>query len=127
MRRFDDRSSLRVLTPFTGGSPDTEEPHGRARLLAGRTIPGGIDASSIGDAIRPARSRALPHAVSEKSVLSSVDSFARLFFARSLRAIQGRNTGVSPFKVKLRSITLLEGEPGSTSSGNHLIVRADLD
>ena len=33
---------------------------GRARLLAGRTIPGGIDASSMGDTIRPARSRDLP-------------------------------------------------------------------
>jgi len=37
---------------------------GRARLLAGRMTTGGIEASSIGDAIRPAGTRALPGAVS---------------------------------------------------------------
>jgi hypothetical protein len=36
---------------------------GRAQPLAGPTVPGGIKVSSIGDAIRPAGSRALPGAV----------------------------------------------------------------
>ena len=50
--------SLSNMTP----AHNLKEQHGRARLLAGRAVPGGIDASSTGDAIRPARSRALPGA-----------------------------------------------------------------
>ena len=93
---------------------------GRARLLAGRIATrmdeaaifhgridsGGLIASPIAAMLippgtaRPARSRALPHAVSEKSVLSSVVSFARSFFARSLREIKGGPVGLA----SLRSI-----------------------